>query len=966
MRNAPLPSNEAERLAALRTLRLLDTPPEERFDRVTRTAQRVFDVPIATVTLVDANRQWFKSCFGLPLAETTRDIAFCAHTILDGDTLIIPDATRDIRFEDNPLVTGEPYLRFYAGQPLRSLTGHAVGTLCIMDSRPRQLSDADVHALKDLAAWAENELNSVHLSQALEVRRESEIRIRTVMDSVADGIVTFDERGIIESLNPAAERIFGVRALRMVGQHVRALLPDAAIAVPAPAEVSDDQRARRRFTVIGEHREAEGQRKDGTTFPADLAISAIHRGKHTRFIAIVRDITARKRSEEHLHDTLAKLEQQYLTAERARGESRAVLDAVSEAIVLVGPDRRLLDVNQRFTALLGVPAEAALGRHFNELSDQVARIFADPAAFIGRVTGTVDDTQGQFTEVVAQQWPEQRELELYTSPVHTASGDHLGRLYMFRDVTHEREVDRMKSEFVSLVSHELRTPLTSIKGYVDLLLDGDAGDVNEEQQEYLEIVRNNSDRLVALINDLLDVSRIESGKIELQRAAVDLAHLIESTVSSLRPQIDAKGQHLSLDLAPALPTIMGDANRVTQILTNLLSNAYKYTPREGNITVSAHGEQGCVRVAVRDTGIGLSPEEQAQLFTKFYRAQNRTTQEVGGTGLGLTITRSLVEMHGGAITVTSAPGMGSTFSFTLPTAPGATEHAPPTPAPAAGRCILVVDDEPDIANLIARYLERAGYRVVIGYTATQGFQLAQTEQPDLITLDIILPDADGFTMLEWLKNSPATAHIPVVMLSMLDDAGHGRLLGAVDYLSKPVQEHVLVERVGSILASDQVRCVLVADDEDDIRRLIAENLRRAGYQVIEAADGDEVVALAEEHHPGLALLDIKMPRMDGIMALRALRASEATRDLPVIMMTASPGALEAHQPLIEAMGGATLLHKPWTIEELATAIAQGLAGAGSSTRPLAQPHTLAPPAPLQDAQAPGDNTSQVGVPGGTA
>ena len=802
MLKAPLPADEAQRLAALYSLQILDTVPEERFERITRIIQRLFDVPIASITLVDANRQWFKSCLGMSLPETSRDIAFCAYAILGNDVLVIPDARLDPRFSDNPLVTGEPYIRFYAGQPLNGPNGHKIGTLCIMDHQPREMSAANLQSLKDLAVWAENELNTIQLSQALTIKHQAE---------------------------------------------------------------------------------------------------------------------------EKLKEALVELQEQYRVAEQARSETRAVLDAASEAMILVSPDRHFLSINREFTELFGFSAESILGRRFDDLQTEVERAFTNPADFRALVAGTTSDTEQQFTRIVAQRWPESRELELFSTPVRTPDSEYLGRLYVFRDVTHEREVDRMKSEFVSLVSHELRTPLTSIKGYIDLLMDGDAGELTEEQQEYLEIAKNNADRLVALINDLLDVSRIESGRMELNRTPLDLTHLIADAAQSLRPQLEAKGQRLVLELNEKLPTVLGDADRVTQILTNLLSNAYKYTPAGGTITVAAQaGEKDCICVDVRDTGIGLSAEEQGKLFTKFFRAKNRTTQEVGGTGLGLTISRSLVEMHGGEMTVASTPDEGSTFSFTLPTTQQTAQSETTPSITQPGGRILVVDDEPDIANLIKRYLEHASYKVLIARNAAEALRMAKAEHPDLITLDVMLPDADGFTVLEWLKSDSATAAIPVVLLSMMDDVGRGKLLGAVDYLRKPIEERVLLEHVGLILANDAAHLILVADDDDDVRGLIAGNLRRAGYQVIEATDGEEAVAMVRRDQPGLALIDIKMPHMDGITALRTLRAEPTTRNLPVVMMTASPGVMEESRSVIEALGGAILLGKPYTAEELAKAIARKL------------------------------------------
>lgn len=251
----------------------------------------------------------------------------------------------------------------------------------------------------------------------------------------------------------------------------------------------------------------------------------------------------------------------------------------------------------------------------------------------------------------------------------TAEAEHLAA-----ETKRVNEVNRLKTEFVTLVSHELQTPLTSITGYVELLLEGQVGTLAEAQREYLGIVKRNAERLVALIHDLLDISRIEAGKVELKRTALDLVPLIQEVARSLRPQIEAKGQRLSIDLAEALPALSGDADRVTQILTNLLSNAHKYTPPGGSITITAQAEEGRVRVDVQDTGIGLSPDDQSRLFTKFFRAQHGATQGVGGTGLGLAITRALAELHGGEITVTSALGQGSTFSFTLPTTRNVGDH----------------------------------------------------------------------------------------------------------------------------------------------------------------------------------------------------------------------------------------------------------------------------------------------------
>jgi PAS domain S-box-containing protein len=516
---------------------------------------------------------------------------------------------------------------------------------------------------------------------------------------------------------------------------------------------------------------------------------------------------------------------------------------------------------------------------------------------------------------------ETRWLADHSEPWWDEAGRLIGSVGILNDITtrkqteaalaeHYRQIDQLKSEFVSLVSHELRTPLTSIKGFADLLLD-EPTRLDAEQREFLEIVKSNADRLVTLIGDLLDISRIEAGKVELYRSVVDVHHLLQTVARSFLPQIEAKQQRLTLTVSPDVAPLWADPDRTTQIVTNLLSNAHKYTPTGGSLRIAARNDAGFVRMDVSDTGIGLTPEEQAQLFSKFFRARNRVTREVGGTGLGLAITRSLVELQDGDITFASAPGAGSTFSVRLPASDRAAlfGDGQPVDGEARGERILVVDDEPDVANLLRLYLERGGYQVLVAHSAAEALALARSEPLDLITLDLALRDADGFTLLEWLKSDVLTRDIPVLMISIFDDVGRGKQLGAVDYLHKPVGEATLLARVGRILGEERARLVLVADDEADTRQLIAEYLRRAGCQVIEAADGAEAIQLTKERQPTLALVDVNMPNVDGITVLRTLRSDPSTTDLPILMITASPGVAETSRPDVESLAS-SLVIKP--------------------------------------------------------
>lgn len=374
-------------------------------------------------------------------------------------------------------------------------------------------------------------------------------------------------------------------------------------------------------------------------------------------------------SETKLRAALQRAEANYTQLERTKSQLRAIIDASQEAMLFVSPHGRPLKVNTRFTDFFGLDDTTVLSQSPDELTALLKGLFADATMLDYPPGWNAADQEHIFHEQQVQVKPVRRDLDFASLPVINVDQAYVGRLYVWHDVTRERQVDRMKSEFVSMVSHELRTPLTSIKGYIDLLLaDESVGELTGLQREFLEITQNNTRRLASLVNDLLDLTAIESGKIELHREPLDLNRLIRELLPSFQPFWDARRQTFTLHLPEPAPIVCGDARRVTQILSNLLSNAHKYTPDEGHIDLSVEVAESVARVNVTDSGIGLSIEEQAQLFTRFYRARNAITEVGGGTGLGLVITRSLVEMQGGEIQVKSEPGQGSTFSFTLPLA----------------------------------------------------------------------------------------------------------------------------------------------------------------------------------------------------------------------------------------------------------------------------------------------------------
>ena len=626
--------------------------------------------------------------------------------------------------------------------------------------------------------------------------------------------------------------------------------------------------------------------------------------------------------------------QEALQAERAsEARLRATADGVNEALALISPEQRVLTVNRRFVELFDVPPDRLIGQRLDDLRTLYDQVFEEAEALFAASVATSSDAEQQYSRLIEQKWPHHRELLHYSTPVRDADG-FLGRLYVFRDVTHEREVDRMKTEFVSLVSHELRTPLTSIKGFTEMVLDGDAGEVNEEVAEYLGIVYSNAERLVALVNDLLDLSRIESGRIQIKAEPVDLAAIVKLVVATMQPKVAEKQQQLSVEMDAAAANVVGDHDKLVQVLTNYVSNAHKYTQAGGAIRIEVGVEGDHARIAVIDNGHGIAPEDQDRLFTRFYRVDSELTREVGGTGLGLSIVKQLVELQGGATGVVSALGAGSTFWFTVPLqadAPAASRAAEPSavapvaPAPVAAAetvpagayptTILVVEDDPDVARLIARHLQKAGYVVREAHSAEDALAAVAAAPPDLITLDLNLPAMQGDELARRLHADPLTSDIPIIVVSALAEDPALMNLGAY-VLPKPIDQQALVGAVAQMLHGPERGPVLVIEDDADVRRLLEAALTAAGLEVVLAADGESGLARAGEQAPSLVLPDLYLPGMDGFAVLRALKEAEATANVPVIVISGNPEVKTTARARVLSLGAADLVAKPFEMDKL--------------------------------------------------
>ena len=596
-------------------------------------------------------------------------------------------------------------------------------------------------------------------------------------------------------------------------------------------------------------------------------------------------------------------------------KAQAILTSIVDGVVVNGAGGQTILVNPAAERILGKSAEELIGLDFRvpfSVFEEQGRDEAVDAmeAFLGTPVAGVHKVFKMPLEV------DSRVIHAHLSPVMTQRGDFLGVVTVLRDITKEVEADRTKNEFVSNVSHELRTPMTAIKGYTDLLFTGAVGPINEEQERFLAIIKNNADRLTALINDLLDISRVDTGRVRFVPQPVQIGDVISDVVNALACEAQAKTQTLTYEVVAGLPDLMGDRNRLNQVLTNLVGNAIRYTPENGDVEVLAYLVESAVRVDVRDSGIGISPEDLGRIFERFYRADHPMVREAGGSGLGLSIARMFVEMHGGRLWVESEEGKGSTFTLILPV-PVHMEGEGYRVTPrliARTRAILVVEDEPDIAKLIKRQLEDSGYRVSVLGSGPSVVAVVEETKPDLVVLDLILPDVDGLDVLRALKENVATADVPVIVMTVVPDDGTAWKLGIVDYLTKPVASEDLLRSVEKALTW-QGR-VLIVDDDADTVGLLSAAMRQVGFTPLVAADGYEALALARRHRPDLILLDLRLPGMDGYEAVTHLKRDAVTQTIPIVAISAHAANAQEERKRLIALGAVSFLPKPFSIAEL--------------------------------------------------
>ncbi len=456
-----------------------------------------------------------------------------------------------------------------------------------------------------------------------------------------------------------------------------------------------------------------------------------------------------------------------------------------------------------------------------------------------------------------------------------------------------------KSQFLANMSHELRTPLNAVIGISEILLEDARAVGNTDTVEPLERILRAGMHLLALINEILDLSKIEAGKMELHMEEVAIQPLVEEVVATIRPLADKNGNRLTVICPPDVGMMHADGTRVRQALLNLLSNANKFT-EGGTVALnvareSADGENW-IRFAVSDTGVGMTREQTAKLFEEFANVDAATRRKYGGTGLGLAISRRFCQMMGGEITVVSEPGKGSTFTIHLPALAGvASPREQPTRRPrtltarasaARHRLVLVIDDDVTVCEIMERFLTKEGFAAVTATSGAEGLRRARELKPAVITLDILLPDIDGWTVLAALKGDPELAEIPVIVVTIVDDRTRGYTLGAVDYLVKPINRDRLAKILRGLRGDRPLHRVLVVEDDETTQDVIRQVLERDGWDVTVAENGRVALERLAEARPEAIVLDLIMPEMDGFAFLAEMRRHEEWRTIPVLIVTA--------------------------------------------------------------------------------
>ncbi len=753
-------------------------------------------------------------------------------------------------------------------------------------------SEVPIELAISAIAVGDEPLFTAYLRDLTEQRRTQEImRLRDrSLGAISQGLFITDPSRSDEPIvytNEAFSQITGYLPDETIGKDIR-FLRGAETDPHALDELRHAYRAGHECTI-----EIRAYRKGGEPFWCGLSVSPVQdsAGRVTHFVGVLTDVTGRKENEGDLR--------------RSEERFRSLIDATTSIVWTTAATGEFADDQPRWSEFTG--QDAAHYRNYGWLDSVHPDDRRHTAA--GWAAAVQSRTKYESEHRLRRRDGEYRRMIARGVPVLNPDGSVREWVGVHDDVTEQREAEealfdakeaaeaasRSKSTFLANMSHELRTPLNAIIGYSEMLQEEAEDTGNASAVADLQKIHAAGRHLLGLINDILDLSKIEAGKMDLYLETFDAAEMVQGVADTVKPLVEKNGTSLEVSCLPDLGALHADMTKTRQALLNLLSNASKFT-QGGKVTLEASRETSGGRewllFRVRDTGIGMTGEQLARLFRPFTQADASTTRKYGGTGLGLTITRRFCQMMGGDVEVSSESGTGSVFTVRLPAV--VDDHPPQLIdepdridyADNEGSLILVVDDDMTVRELVRRTLEKEGFRVRQAASGEEGLRMAREMRPDAITLDVMMPGMDGWAVLSALKSDPDLADTPVIMVTMVDDRNLGYALGADDYLTKPIDRKRLTTVLQKYRHESVGGVALVVDDDPVGRQMLAQMLENDGWTVTEAENGLVAFDRLAEVRPDLILLDLMMPEMDGFEFAHELRQNPRWRDIPILVVTA--------------------------------------------------------------------------------
>ena len=802
--------------------------------------------------------------------------------------------------------------------PIRSHDGQVIGAVLVFrDVTKEKVADAAIRA-------SQRELEAALRANQL------------IMEHSLDVICTIDEQGRFAFVSAASEKVWGYTPDELVGR------PYLDFVHPEDHPQTNEAAAEVLTGRLVQDFENRYVRKDGSLVP--IVWSASWSAGERLMFCVARDVTERRRAEQKLDALRRRLELVYKSM--PDGLHGLNLDGT---INFENPAaERMLGYSPG--ELLGKPAHATIHHHRADGSEYPVEQCPIYATLRDRETRTVRD------EVFWRKDGTSLSAEYVVSSIIDDRGQCSGAIVAFRDVSERQraqetlrrahdelraahaqldQASRLKDEFLANMSHELRTPLNAILGLSESLLEQVGGTLTPRQEKSIATIASSGAHLLALINDILDLSKVEAGKLDVFAERIELDDFCHSCLMFVRTQAMQKDIAISFDRGDAPDAIHADPKRLKQILVNLLTNAVKFTPKGGRVglTVSAPAGEGRVHFAVRDSGIGIAPEDQGKLFKAFSQVDSGLSRSQEGTGLGLVLVARLAELQGGSVAVESEPGRGSRFIVTLPLTASVPAGDSRTEDRRSYRKALVIEDDPSAGERLTQYLSELGVTSVLQVRGDSALEAARRECPDVILLDLQLPGESGWVALARLKDDPATSKIPVIVVSVIDDPARSLALGAVAHFTKPITRRQLaeflqrsVEQPGTISVADPALgssagpVVLLAEDNEANVLTIGGYLEDKGYTLRYASNGVEAVALAHEVRPAVILMDIQMPVMDGLTAMTEIRKAAGLRSIPIVALTAL--AMPGDRERCIAAGATDYMTKPVSLKALAELVAR--------------------------------------------